>query len=372
HLEWSPVDNLARYGWDRFVDHAHSNAEGLAWPLHAIGDVAEPHHVVGTTSWGHRPYEEIVDHNEATFFPDGAARAAQLRQIVTEGFRWWKQFRSGENMQKLVEDLAAQTRKKVKDADDWAYQDGPSVRWQFDNAGGEEVYDRKDDEMRALLVDGAAATLAVLTVASTKVPDVPRGDIDCPQGSSYAPGLGCVPGPPPVRPQPIDLSEAGISLVATADAGGGCTPDVVLDGATMALIGTRFDVTAPTPNDSCPNMFWVEIRNPRQLFTRGGLTLGAAIDVSPLNEPTCERSFALHAAHVAASGLVEDPVVPGTGAFASCTPDQTLCFNQCSGLPQLSFTPNTLPSEVAVRFGTPVQPNTVLAIAVSRPIEPPH
>jgi len=66
----------------------YSDAKGLAWPLHAIGDVCAPHHVVGTTSWGHRPFEEIVDHHEPSFIPefDTDDAGTQLRSIVMKGF----------------------------------------------------------------------------------------------------------------------------------------------------------------------------------------------------------------------------------------------------------------------------------------------
>jgi hypothetical protein len=61
-IDFSPIDNLARYGWDdKFIAGGSISARGLAWPLHAIGDATAPHHVAGTSSWGHRPYEDYID-----------------------------------------------------------------------------------------------------------------------------------------------------------------------------------------------------------------------------------------------------------------------------------------------------------------------
>jgi hypothetical protein len=58
HTDFSPLDNLALYGWNRFATEPSFQAEDLGWPLHAIGDAVAPHHVAGTTGWGHRPFED--------------------------------------------------------------------------------------------------------------------------------------------------------------------------------------------------------------------------------------------------------------------------------------------------------------------------
>lgn len=142
HLEWSPVDNLARYGWERFARDGFTRADALAWPLHAIGDVVEPHHVVGTSSWGHRPYEDIVDNQEEVFFPlGGDARRGQLERILVEGFRLWKRFRFEQNISSFIESLAAETRTDVSLSGDWPYQDWPSVVYTFDGSEGEDQFD---------------------------------------------------------------------------------------------------------------------------------------------------------------------------------------------------------------------------------------
>jgi len=68
HIEFSPVDNLARNGWDAYVANP-TTALPLSWPLHAIGDAAAPQHVTGTTGWGHRPFEDAVDNKRSLLLP---------------------------------------------------------------------------------------------------------------------------------------------------------------------------------------------------------------------------------------------------------------------------------------------------------------
>jgi hypothetical protein len=61
HTQFSPLDNLALYGWKRFAESEFLYDRDLGWPLHAIGDAVAPHHVAGTTGWGHRPFEDAAE-----------------------------------------------------------------------------------------------------------------------------------------------------------------------------------------------------------------------------------------------------------------------------------------------------------------------
>lgn len=62
HLQFSPLDNFGFYGWSNFL--TTKSAYYLSWPLHALGDATVPMHVTGTTSWGHRPYEDALEWGE--------------------------------------------------------------------------------------------------------------------------------------------------------------------------------------------------------------------------------------------------------------------------------------------------------------------
>ena len=61
HTPFEPVNNLAWYGWTHFRDEQIHPVSMLGWPLHAIGDAIVPMHVVGTSAWGHRPFEDSQD-----------------------------------------------------------------------------------------------------------------------------------------------------------------------------------------------------------------------------------------------------------------------------------------------------------------------
>ncbi len=71
HQQFTPLDNMAYYGWERARNPNFPKAApagvtyvtiaGLARTLHALGDAAAPHHLIGGLGWGHRPYERTVD-----------------------------------------------------------------------------------------------------------------------------------------------------------------------------------------------------------------------------------------------------------------------------------------------------------------------
>jgi hypothetical protein len=201
-LEWSPLHNLAAYGWNRFKSDP-SNAVGLGWPLHAIGDASEPHHVTSTTAWGHVPYEKWVNGNLDVYMPSGFDKSAtvdtqdkmnaQLADSLVAGFRWWKQFKNGENMATLIHDLAADTRAQIRAEGDWPYKDSYSTReklWEAAQAAaiadyGSEVMKTHEADITRLLNNGVGAAIAVLTIASQKVKAASRATLECPNNGSF-------------------------------------------------------------------------------------------------------------------------------------------------------------------------------------------
>lgn len=194
HTEFSPVDNLARYGWDNFVASAN-DASWLGWPLHALGDAAEPHHVVGTTSWGHRPYEEFVDKNRDVLVP-GTDAEARLR-VLQIGYRYWKVM-TDHGMNAAIEAEAQATRDLMRTpgTESTVFRDLLSVNYAIGlRESATDLYLLAAPVMSVALQEGVSAILGVLTYASTLVKD-PGPAPKCGQGT-YFDGIRCVPGAAP-------------------------------------------------------------------------------------------------------------------------------------------------------------------------------
>ena len=155
HIDYTPVDNLAMSGWTTFkaavkpdavTPAAVQGAPGLGWSLHALGDATVPMHVVGTTGFGHRPYEEAFDNRwEQLVIADlgkpgaTAMSARQAREIVNRALVWREfilQWRAGNGgttdvpVRDLVTLLASQTRADAANVAGM-YNPGASLEWQF-------------------------------------------------------------------------------------------------------------------------------------------------------------------------------------------------------------------------------------------------
>jgi hypothetical protein len=201
HIEFSSLDNLATYGWKKWVNSGRRTAEGLAWPLHAICDGAAPHHVVGSTSWGHRALEPGVDNALDIFFPAaGAEREAQHSRVLSASYAWWTLLHSTVdaahphgNIETYIEQVALATRTQILSNGEWAYKDGTSLQALVDDKDGERAY--VEDEranVQTLLDLSSAATLAFLTFASERAADRGDGNAKCPPGTAFHIFEGCL------------------------------------------------------------------------------------------------------------------------------------------------------------------------------------
>ena len=54
-----PLDNLAEFGWAHWK--ASGNTAFIGYPLHAIADATNPHHIFATIGHGHRPFEDATE-----------------------------------------------------------------------------------------------------------------------------------------------------------------------------------------------------------------------------------------------------------------------------------------------------------------------
>lgn len=128
HTAFSPLDNFALYGDQRLqkdLGRQRFTLEPIGWPLHAIGDANSPMHVVATTGWGHRPFEDYVDKNWARLmFEQCQSRncdrndllVEQLKQtirILQRGFRWREFMGSHPDLRDFITQIAKETLSRV-------------------------------------------------------------------------------------------------------------------------------------------------------------------------------------------------------------------------------------------------------------------
>ena len=207
-VEFEPLDNLAQYGWAQFQASAAAgkwSAEGLAFPLHALGDASVPQHAVGSTAYGHRPYEDWVDLNlsrlllESCRDDDPLSRTpcgdsflkqqlAQARRVLQWAHYFHSKTSSDEGVRPLVTLVAKETLAQVGDHPDaWPFCDECSTAYFLDDPNEDWLkkagvtltdlaipkksaatgrYGEHREEVRSLVEMSAGATIALLMKAS--------------------------------------------------------------------------------------------------------------------------------------------------------------------------------------------------------------
>ena len=217
HLQFSPLDNFAYFGWRNFRGTGHAGS--LRWPLHAIGDATVPHHVSGTSSWGHRPFESALDYDQGwsefrlmkpltapellganvrTCFPvtdpskrcpedDGSrGQVEQARRVLQHALRWhrfiqaWRT-RTGRTtdlpVREMITTLAQETRAAFDNDPTntrWPFCDDCSFDYQFNdnNNKGRDYYRTADIAAKShdLVERAIGATVAFLLDATDAIP----------------------------------------------------------------------------------------------------------------------------------------------------------------------------------------------------------
>ncbi len=258
HTEFSPVSNLARNGWDAFLARPTS-AVYLADALHAIGDAAAPQHVVGTTGWGHRPFEDAVNNLRSSLLPESSSNPSfPLRaRVLRVGFDAWKAFNADPDIQRFVWREAQATRALALQDNDWVYQDGASVEYA---AGSRNAptrrYEEHPNQLSPYVELGVGYTIAFLAKAGQLAKDAgPSPDSFCPIGTHFTgEGSGCSagPAPPPPDPLPGDFSElscrrVGESCLSTVECCGG----TCFGGRCQSLTCKDVGVGCQTSSDCC-------------------------------------------------------------------------------------------------------------------------
>jgi hypothetical protein len=186
NLQMTPVDNLAYYGYNNFFK-AHQDQvtriSDLGWPLHALGDASVPMHTVGTTGYGHRPYEDFIERDFVNLIGSQSedASIATVIDILTRASNWrdfitnWRRLHSTNEVpiRDLVTALANKTRQSAI-ANPSAYKPRESLRYFF---GGEDgaIQAYEDDPVaqalqKETLLEGIAAEVAFLIAVAEEMP----------------------------------------------------------------------------------------------------------------------------------------------------------------------------------------------------------
>lgn len=193
HTAYTPVDNLAMYGWRAFRDDPNHPISKLGWPLHALGDASVPHHVTATFGWGHRPYEDAQERlwtrirhqtGNASWDPLNAAEAdqqlSQAIEILRSAYVWrqkivqWRAARGGGvdlPMRDLVTELAQNTSQRAANdqATGWPFMSGRSLQYLADEGAAINGYANRADAISLVepyFIDSIGAIVAFLVSAS--------------------------------------------------------------------------------------------------------------------------------------------------------------------------------------------------------------
>jgi hypothetical protein len=196
HTPMTAVDNLGLFGYRQFETHRNVGsfkdptvtadttqaAKRLGWPLHALGDASVPHHTVGASGYGHRPYEDALDFifQDVVGGNDRAVSLSVISQVVTRAKVWrelirtWRLANPGLGnevpVRDLISALSAQTLGKAMANEAILFDWARSIQYHvaMDREGAMAAYQTATviPIYRDLVIDGIAAELAFLLSAT--------------------------------------------------------------------------------------------------------------------------------------------------------------------------------------------------------------
>jgi hypothetical protein len=183
----------------------------------------------------------------------------------------------------------------------------------------------------------------------------------CPAGSISNPEGACVPCP----------------FVIEGDTCQQCPADVTIDGNAAPLTAETFSTTTQAPNDTCPDIFWLQVNNPQGFFNRGAIELSTSVDLSNPTSSTCAQTYELTSEPESGGEFLSssDQDMSAAGTFCSAS-NNNLCFTLCSGLPSFEFTSTSqLPQGGGtfenIRYGTAAVSGVDLVVNVEVALPPP-
>jgi hypothetical protein len=190
HTPFTPIDNMASYGWRTFRDDSKHAAPPLGWALHAFGDAIVPMHVTGTSGWGHRPYEDAFENRLTGYLYDSdrqaaktqgasiARRAVAWRKVILDWRRRHPQHGTDIPIRDVVTMLATWTLQRVQGPGMLVWPFNPAMSSDYvvpgpTKAGSIFYYENApgaDAVNRDLLEEGIAAELAFLVAVGEALP----------------------------------------------------------------------------------------------------------------------------------------------------------------------------------------------------------
>ena len=274
-LEFSPADNLAKWGWNTYLSNP-TNAKYLGWPLHALGDAAEAQHIANTTGWGHTELEDAIDRSievalgfgqdsnklyidnfADTEYGASVSLANSEYNILQTGYDWWARYKDGDvDIQNMVESAAGQNRQFFNQSGVYFY----NVTYSSEDFTDRTYANNRTflDVIRPPIENSAGAMLALLIRAGQKATPAVDPTAVCTTGTSYSPSLGAC----------TTESDAWCTAAAVVD--WSLIPKKCLgEGTSVAL-----DVTA-----NCAVPGWFKLKNLQALTSRGAT--GLKIWLSP-------------------------------------------------------------------------------------------
>jgi hypothetical protein len=183
HLQLTPVDNLAMFGYEEAKANRGDppEAKRLGWVLHALGDASVPMHAVGASGYGHRPYEDCVEmvFDDLVGSANVVASVAAVGEVVKRAFKWrkfiqdWRALHGTTEVpvRDLVTALAGVTRDKAS-AKPAVFKAAHSLLYIADQDVAIAGYDNAEMAtiQRDLLLEGIAAELAFLMAVTEVTP----------------------------------------------------------------------------------------------------------------------------------------------------------------------------------------------------------
>jgi hypothetical protein len=191
HTPFEPVNNLAWFGWTHFRDEQIHPVRMLGWPLHAIGDATVPHHVMGTSAWGHRPFEDSQEQIWSSVWnfkigQIGTQRPA-VERTLRRAFEYWKLIQAWRAanggtkdipIRQIVMQIASHTHdyamaQHVATGGDWPFSMGASTTYLIAKNASIKAYSDTDgaaEKVRPLYEDGMGATIALFVAAAEFFP----------------------------------------------------------------------------------------------------------------------------------------------------------------------------------------------------------